>query len=207
MTDGVLVSYELIGSADSYRSKVYGDAWVDRVSPEDLIGEHYAWNIRAAYDELWDMYHERIEPTDLKNIGQDVIDDIVNAATIVVSSVPKPLLCYSGHTFSAEKVWAMGDAPERGQRAVVRAPDNTVICNGDREPSWYRAATVFGYSSVEWPSSSKPPVPGVAEVTKPIRDNCSCNTDIIHVGRYGKWQKGSLSHQAYGDTVQAMEDV
>ena len=55
--------------------------------------------------------------------------------------------------------------------------------------------------TVEWPHRSKPPLPGVAEVVKPIYSTCTCYTNtkyrFVKVGRYGVWSKGVLSHQAY----------
>lgn len=203
--EGTLISYELLGDAAGYRRKVYGDAWRNRVSPEDLIGEHYAWDIRHAYDDLWEMYGDSVIDVDLRDVGSDYLREVIGKADFVVSSIPKPVLCYDGHTFSSQSVWAMGDAPERGQECPVRVSANTVVCNGDESPSWYRASNVFDYATVEWPESSKPPIPGVAEVRKPLSNNCSCNEDVIHVGRYGCWEKGVLSHQAYSDTLQALQ--
>src|SRR4051812_44452720 len=52
--DPITVGYTLRGSSDDYRLKVYGPMWSGSVSPEDLEGEHTAWDIRATYDELWE---------------------------------------------------------------------------------------------------------------------------------------------------------
>lgn len=206
---GTLIDYRLMGTADDYRVKVYGELWQDRVSPEDLIGNHYAWDIRAAYDELWDRFGRDIIDVDVSiRTGVDMtsISAIISSVDLVVSSVPKPLLCFNPqHTFASQTVWAMGDAPERGQRCPVIANPNTVVCNGDSEPAWYRASTVFGYSTVEWPEDKKPPIPGVAEVQKPLLNTCDCWPNIVHVGRYGRWEKGVLSHTAYTDTLAGLE--
>jgi len=51
-----LISYEMSGSIDGYRDKVYGAGSAVQVSPETLVGRHLAWDIREAYDWLWDRY-------------------------------------------------------------------------------------------------------------------------------------------------------
>ena len=50
------VQYSLKGTADEYRNKVYGPDPRIQVSPESLVGEHFAWDIREAYDWLWATY-------------------------------------------------------------------------------------------------------------------------------------------------------
>ncbi len=50
------VDYELRGTTEDYRRKVYGPESDVRVSPEDLEGTHKAWDIRSAYSQLWTMY-------------------------------------------------------------------------------------------------------------------------------------------------------
>jgi hypothetical protein len=112
--------------------------------------------------------------------------------------VPKPLLCDKDeHTFAAQRVWAIGDAPERGVFCPVVQPPNTVVCNGEQVPGWYRSATIMGYSTAEWPHQTKPPIQGVSEIDKPLWNNCTCWPTVLHLGRFGKWQKGELSHQAF----------
>src|SRR4051794_1106286 len=66
------VRYELDGSVDGYRDKVYGDAWRGQVSPEDLETDHEGWDIRSTYDMLWNFYGKDVEDTtfNTKNNGQ-----------------------------------------------------------------------------------------------------------------------------------------
>lgn len=196
-TEGTLITYETWGSVEDYKAKVYGETWSGSVSPEDLPGEHMAWDIRAAYNELWLMYSDAIFDVDIRKDRNKFMGWALANYDMVVSSVPKPLLCREGHTFSAQTVKAIGDAPERGVRSPVRAEMNRVVCNGEPEPSWYRAANVFGYCTVEYPESVEPPYPGLATVDKPLMNNCNCYPDVIHVGRYGRWEKGVLSHHAF----------
>lgn len=191
-----LVRYRLTGTADGYRRKVYGDGSQLPVSPEELAGEHMAWDIRAAYYDAWDRYADLIEHTPA--ITNEVAGEIVRAAFHrVVSSLPAPAVCVGGHQFYAQQVWAVGDAPERGVFCPVPCQRDVVECNGDPDVGWYRVSNVFGYRTAEWPDSRKPPVDGLAAVSKPLYTDCSCLPDVVRVGRYGTWTKGVLSHEAY----------
>lgn len=200
-TEPVRVSYDLWGDVDDYRQKVYGDNWNDNVSPEDLLAEHDAWDIRATYNELWEQFWDYIAPLDLARAKESDLATLFARYDLVINTIPKPVLCRVGHQFRSEQVWAIGDAPERGVRCPVRVAANTVVCNGEPEPGWYRAANVMGYCTVEYPGNTKPPWPGSAEVTKPLSNNCDCWPGVLHIGRYGMWQKGILSHSAFGDTA------
>jgi hypothetical protein len=82
----------------------------------------------------------------------------------------------------------------------------TVQCNSNDAPRWYRAANVYGYSTVEWPAGPKPPWPGVVSVTKPLSTNCDCwvGKRFHRVGRFGRWTKGVLVHEAFFDMDKAL---
>jgi hypothetical protein len=195
------VSYHLDGTPEDYRRKVYGPTWKGKVSPETLDADHHAWDIRAAYDRLWDMYGSYVQDIDLQN--PEALEGVLHSGQdVTFSTVPAPLLCADpGHDFGFETVYALGDAPEEGQYVPFRPAQNygehAVVCNGLDVPSWYRLATVHGYTTVEWPGSKKPPVAGVAEVTKPLATDCTCLPDVHRLGRYGAWRKGVLSHEAF----------
>jgi hypothetical protein len=190
------ISYTLQGSADDYRQKVYGADWTGAVSPEGYEGDHLAYDIRATYDNLWAAYSDAIVEADIKPAWLAATlrwDDF----TLVLNTIPAPQLCMLGHTFAAQDIWAMGDAPERGQKVPFHIAEDTVICNGEKEPSWYRASNIFGHSTIEWSDNGrKPPLP-VSKVSKPLFNNCSCWPHLTRLGRYGMWRKGILVHHAY----------
>lgn len=200
----VTVDYQLRGSVLAYREKVYGkDLNGDQQSSvEALESSHEAWDIREAYDRLWELYGPEVQDTDLSR--HIAIDNIIRMADLVISSVPAPVLCLSGHSFQGQQVWAAGEAHDQGITLPYPCPENTVICNGEDAPAWYRLSNVFGVKTVEWPVwVPRPPVGHPAAVVKPLRTNCDCYGSIMRVGRYGRWQKGALSHEAYDLTVQA----
>lgn len=217
VADPVEVDYRLIGgSAEQYRSKVYGNDATARSSVETLDSKHQGWDIREAYFNAWERYFPII--TDLAvtpqvlgvyRAGEQIESPIgipLHDFQVIVNSIPLDRLCYypEVHRFEARNVWAIGDAPERGIFAPYRAKPNTVECNASRDVGWYRASNVFGYTTVEWPDRSKPPLQGVSSVTKPIRTSCTCYATtkmqgyaFVNVGRYGTWTKGVLAHDAY----------
>lgn len=198
-TDWVNLTYELRGTNEGYAQKVYGHQEVDFVSPQQFLGGSVVWDIRAAYYRAWELYGTRVIDT---NITPAYVKAMLDGEyRHVISSLPATNLCDNpSHQFSAQRVWSMGDAPERGQFCPVTVMKNMVVCDGTPDTGWYRASNIFGYSTVEWPESRKPPIPGVAEVLKPIATTCTCYDKwdkYVRVGRYGTWTKGTLSHHAF----------
>jgi len=203
---GFEVEYRLEGTPEEYAVKVYGPNFKGRVSPEDLVGVHEAWDIRQAYSDLWIKFAPEIIPTvfntpeELAGILEALVQELDPAH--IVSSIPGPLLCQKPeeHGFLMEEVWSIGDAPERGIFSPVTSDMNTVTCSGDLNVGWYRKANILGYNTVEWPGNRRPPFEGIASVRKPIKTNCDCLPSVHRVGRYGKWTKGVLSHEAFYET-------
>jgi hypothetical protein len=194
------ITYKLNGTAAEYREKVYG-SFPAKVSPEALMMHHKAWDIREAYDHAWNLYSCLIEDTLIT--PEWMTSGALDPFGLVVSSVPLPILCEAkdAHEFHAVSIWAYGDAPRRGQYVPYKPPPGTVECDGTKDRGWYRASNIHGHGTMEWPHRSKPPLPGVAEVIKPIYSTCDCYArkpwKFVKVGRYGAWSKGVLSHQAY----------
>jgi len=213
----VMVDYELRGTADQYREKVYGRSWDGQVSPEEYIEPHPAWDLRAAYRRLWSSWEHHIQDCE---ISANDIPSIKGQFDLVVSTIPANVLCDcliydippgSSHSFFDRIVWAAGDAPALGIKIPYAAPDYTVICNGLNEPSWYRISNVFGHITVEWPGEmkQKPPVHTCSLVRKPVATNCDCWLDgkFIRVGRYGAWDKKQLVHDAYNKTAERVKEI
>lgn len=199
-----IVIYQLRGGTpEDYRLKVYGHEFGGTVSPQEFGEPHDAWDIRATYNHLWKLYFERIKSAEWDRGNSHILTErIVVNFDMVISSLPRPVLCFNPqHQFAAQRVWAVGDAPERGIFVPFRLEDMQVICEANPEIGWYRASNIFGYGTVEWSLKKKPPVAGVAEVVKPLATDCDCWPMINHVGRYGRWKKGVLSHTAYFDTL------
>ncbi len=199
-----VVTYHLEGTPEEYRQKVYGPSWDGTVSPEDLDHDHYAWDIRSAYDKMYSNYEEQIVNCEFKNVngGFWYNQIVLKSYDLVISTVPRKIWAEPGDVFASTKVWAIGDAPELGQEAPFRPHDFNIICDGSEDVGWYRASNVFGHCTIEWPERTKPPIPRLALVEKPLFHNSTAASDFHHLGRYGAWQKGVLTtdvfDQAFG---------
>lgn len=203
--DHVTVEYMLRGHVDDYRRKVYGNNWDGTVSPEDLSDDHEAWDIRETYDRLWTMFESSILDFAIDPIAVAALDKD-REHQLIVNTIPLNELCRQGHQFRGTEIVAAGDAPELGVNVgqYYHCPPDTVICNGEDSPTWYRISNIFGHTTVEWPSDINPPLTSCARVTKPTSTNCDCWPHILNVGRYGSWTKGVLSHTAFVKTQERL---
>lgn len=195
------ISYQLSGTTDGYRDKVYGAGSRVDVSPQSLVGVHPAWDIRQTYDELWNMYGGYVEEFDV--YPESLATKMAQLRPdLVVSSVPAKLLCNEGHAFSSKFVWST-------DRCMAALKDNTVLCNGEKSFGWYRASIIQGFENTEWPDDTRPPIPQhrLWHVEKPVATTCTCFPSVVRVGRYGKWTKGVLSHEAWEDTLDALHKL
>ena len=209
--DPEIIRYVMAGSPEGYLRKVYGDAWDGTISDDLRDQSHVAWDLRATYDELWFRYQDLIVDYDIPRYkGTDSIKAAINPRLdnfdLIVNTIPRPALCMNrSHKFIGTDIWALGEHP--GTEFPIQCRDNIINYNGDSNPSWYRASRIHGYSTVEWPGHiNRPPVPGVARVSKPLRHSCDCwaGTQIVHLGRMGRWQNGTLVHPVYADMYEQM---
>lgn len=198
------VRYLMTGTPEQYRAKVYGADWDGTVSPEDYQVDHYAWDIRATYDFLWSEYEDDISDMDLSNyhLGHQLK---LHKHDLVISTVPRTIWALPGDVFESQRVWAYGDAPERGQVCPFSPKqDFTVICDGTDDVSWYRVSKVFGYTTIEWPYDRKPTDLAVSLVEKPLRHNSTAASDFVHLGRYGAWEKGVLTTDVFDQAMKIL---
>jgi hypothetical protein len=197
----ITVAQRLMGTPEQYGRKVHGAKYDPNMPHANQYdGNREAWDIRAAYEMLWREYARGIRRIDLSREKSAMVADLVSEpGTWVFNTVPRWRLCKDPrHNFLDTKIWAIGDAPERGFKLDFTAENNTITCNGLIYPSWYRLSRIYGRTTVEWPSiGQKPPIPGIVRVSKPISTDCDCWPKIYHLGRYGEWKKGVLAHEAY----------
>lgn len=195
------VQYSLIGTPEQYRKKVYGGDWQGKVSPEDFVGEHDAWDIRETYRCMWaDMVKDAKSPIGILEVRNGDLSAVRKlGADRIISTIPAKALCRVGHIFIGHNIYAQGTMEPDG------LPDDFIMCNGTDDMAWYRVSNVFGYRTSEWPVDGYH-LPGAVLVNKPLATDCDCNEDVIRVGRYGEWSKVVLVHQVYDKVVKALSE-
>ncbi len=210
------VEYRMTGELDEYLEKVYGPVVPERsaITKESLVGIYPAWDIRDAYFRAFDLYRADVINEPLDNTSMPSIMAEFRP-TLIISTVPAPSLCAApdAHAFDTRRIWAIGDAPERGIFTPRYSDEHNVIWyNGEASPAWYRYSFINGYASMEWPEANRPPDPDVAAVEKPVATSCHCwmgskKYPVIRMGRYGAWNRHGHAHQAYWRTLQAIRDL
>ena len=219
------VKYVTLGTPEEYRRKTHGKWWDGHIAQEDFEPDHIAWNIRTAYDTLWQLYGHGVHHyefiTDEGKLRQyrgttfDVAryDLQLTNFDLVINTMPRTIWQVPGDEFIFSEGWALGDAPEEGKFIPHEITDNTIICDGTPDTAWTRLSRVFGYGSVEWPHHTpRPPLPGVAMVTKPLHylpstQVANPTAEWLHVGRYGKFEKGVVVTDAFEDVLRKLQEM
>ena len=154
-----------------------------------------------------------------------------NEYDLVVSTVPRTLWERNGDEFIFSEGWALGDAPERGVfvEDILKEmgeidggffysvdggmPNNYIICDGTSETAWTRLSKVYGYATVEWPHHVPQPHPLATRVTKPLHytpgksQGRVPSRNWLHVGRYGKWEKGVVVTDAFDEVYKKIQEM
>ncbi|UOW92954.1 oxidoreductase [Mycobacterium phage Leopard] len=199
-----LVRYFLRGTPEDYRRKVYGDTWDGTVSPEDFEENHDAWDLRLAYEHLWETWEYDIRPIDIKWSADGGLPKHLSKYDMVISTVPRTVWDSDPNHFESTLIWAKGDRVGR-----IGQEDNTIECNAEPNVAWYRSAKIFGHSTFEWPwrahyqGQDVPPMAGAVKVRKPLRYTGEDHTGFIHLGRYGAWEKGVLTSDTFFEAMKA----
>lgn len=194
-----VVRFERRGDPEEYRRKAFGELavpwrpWTEGGFPE----ERDAWSLSGAYEKLWSIFGESVDmnktDVDLKWIMEHR-DDF----SVIISTVPLSGLCRSDrHQFVSQKVIIHPVAFEE-------LPDNTVLFDGTKEKTWYRTCNIFGTQYTEWGAFGKvPPVSKTYVDYKPISTTCTClhMSNVLRVGRRGRWSVHHFTHDAFYDTM------
>ncbi len=195
----VPVMFLKCGTKEGYAEKVYGDALAP--CSFDLLpeGEHQAWPMHEVYSTLWDLYSDgindkRIYPHDIRPLEQEF--------DLVISTIPRMMLCLRRHSFASQKVYFR-------QRAALRTTGNFIEYNGDPDALHYRSSHLFGHESTEFGEYNNRAsiLAQLTEGIKPLSTSCTCHPKTLFVGRFGKWQKGVLVHHAFQEVANALQQL
>jgi hypothetical protein len=194
--DGHVV-FNHVGTSDGYATKVYGsaDAQTSWGAYED--GFYPAWSLKNAYDELWDRFEADITDIKLNSVILSSLEERTDV-DYRFSAIPVKAICWdqTKHIFEDKQIWVTRTCP-------TPMVENSIIYNGRPEDSWYRASFLFGEYATEFGKYMGGGLQGI----KPLSTNCNCRPLWQRVGRFGKWQRGVLTHHAFEDVIGALEPV
>jgi len=189
------------GSILDYRLKLYGDVNIS-ISGDILDPGFHTWEVKKAYDKMWELYSDLIEdrlllPWDLHAITEQ--------SDLVVSTAPAKVLClhnafgtggFTDHEFKSVPIALVFRTSYPGQ------PDNTVIYNAYPHIKWVRSSSIFGAEVTEYKPEDCP-APDLI-IHKPISTTCDCHPRVLRTGRFGKWHNETWIDHAYYDTRTAI---
>jgi hypothetical protein len=204
-------SVEIIkyGDREGYAQNVYGDPKADVSWDTFKSGLYHAWDLAGAYDRLWDRFEDKIRDV---AIGPDDVVSCSESGDLVFSTIPLPYLCENPyHIFNKQQIWVRHGRTHEPQMYSMMIY-NGLTADGLRGlvgPQWYRYSLIRGYaaweySRVEDAPTEEDPFLQLSQGVKPLSTNCTCHKNIIRLGRFGKWQKGVLTHHAYEEALNAM---
>lgn len=191
------IAFNKVGTKEGYARKVYGQTDAP-VSWEHFdIGLVPAWSLGATYDALWSMYADQVQHL---TVGPQMARQMLDSHKLVVSAIPAPALCSTTiHQFHQKSIWVK----EGGYASNL--PANSIIYSGDERDAWYRASNLFGQASTEFSH----PVSNSWRGFKPLRNSCGCHNDhktpLLRVGRFGRWERGVLSHDGFFAVQRALQ--
>lgn len=191
--------YKKFGYVRGYAQKVYGSPNAVCSWREFEPGAHNAYPLGAAYDAIWRELQTCIVTA---TVGRHQLAGLRLNFDLVISSIPRPSLCMKPeeHEFTQKYVWITDKEPPDLEG---RIPKNTIIYNGLPEDDWYRASNIQGVVSTEFAQTRA----GARKLPKPLVTTCDCHDGVMFVGRYGKWKKGVLVHNAYWEVEYALQSM
>lgn len=197
--DGTIHQRVIGGSILDYRYKLYGD--INIGINGDILQPHYhAWDHRATYNTLWELYSGLIFD---KVVEPDELAVMHRRADLVVSTANARSLCQNlrvgPHRFLYKQVAITPEFSYPDQ------PDNTIIFNGGPGFRWVRSSRVFGVPVTEWKLGDQPP--GARVIRKPISTDCICYPHVLRTGRFGAWKNEVWIDTAYWDTYGAIASM
>lgn len=185
--------FTMKGDPAVYAEKVYGNPDAPTSWADYPPGEHLIFNMREAYDKLWDLYQGNIWDTDLTS---EVLRGMLDVSRKhIISTIPAPSICPDPENWEweSQKVWIT-----YGEDINVKARNMEIIYSGDKDDPWYRCSNLFGWRGIEY---GFPGVPGSHLIEKPLRTNWPGIERVHQLGRYGRFEKKVLIHDAFFGTL------
>ncbi len=192
-----LLTYHAFGGgAHDYALKVYGQVR-DDVSFPDIPESGLAQGVydsAQAIDMMYDIVMSAFPISFRRKLAGPM--PVVEAAVRSISETDLyistlPLNQFAPELCSSMPAWVTtGEAP---------ADETYIMYNAHPQMEWYRASAAFGRFTLEF--CQNPNISDARRVTKVagLRDQLKVPKDWLLTGRFGRWEKGYLTHQVYND--------
>lgn len=159
-----------------------------------------------AYDWMGAWYMLQGMRTEKHKVTPEEIGEMSKEFDIVVSTAPLPLIYPEAKdSCKCRDAYVKGESPHPNNPCWPGKPDNIIVYNVDKEVNWYRYSRILGIEQTELmkPDSSCKVVKKVEGKSyfEPKHDN------VVLLGRYGAWDSTYMAHQAYYDTLKAIEEI
>lgn len=191
------IRYRHFGTEEGYRKKIYGDnVPVDGTSWGSFKPYEIAWSMGEVYEWLATTMilvdgaaaFVRMEVTE-----EDLVH-FTERYDFVFNTAPLNKICPDG-VFLTETVYVTGGNP-------LAVPEDEIHYYGDPAIVPYRASNIRGVTSTEFPAGAYESMGWLLKLqVRPVVKPLSCSNVGMHgvyrLGRYGKWHKGILAHEAY----------
>jgi hypothetical protein len=212
-----LVEFIFRGTKEGYADKVYDDPLAEVSWGSYEPGVHPVWNMHAAYEKLWDKYEGLIMNMPLT--AEFIRGMVMSKTGEMFSTIPAPALCRnSEHQFLKQEVDIIyGESTEveyldrrfENDLGDRNSPIDYIEYNGIPEVPYYRQSMMFGWSGTEYPADGSANGRGQApvRVSKPLSTDCNCQPEIHRLGRYGRFEKKVLIHDAFFGAAQILADA
>jgi len=155
------------------------------------------WDMNRALDWLRARYEFMLM---VGNVDRDMVRKCLTDDDKVISTIPLWVLFPDVELKSA--------LAYSHQQLVGDSSQSYTMYNVDPSTYWYRISSTFGRLSIEYTTSTQPEkvakfrkvvtYPGVDDLARTLDDGTG---RLLLVGRWGRWQRGYLSHQSYSDVL------
>ena len=159
--------------------------------------------------EVYDWYHAKnllhgiqvtpchIRPEDMKYLSS--VNNLLVSTVPLKSVYPRASSICRSHT-----TYVSSGAPDDLPR-IPRRYDGVIVYNIDPDSNWHRYSCLMGVEQTEWTK----PSPGAVAVRKVLgrADYHSPHWNVLLTGRYGKWDANVMAHDAYYETLCAIERI
>lgn len=160
--------------------------------------------IAYSWMDAWNMLQgmriseREILPEDMR-ILSNKFDLVINTAPL------NKIYPHSKSQCSCREMYVSGCSPYPNHEGWASHPENIIVYNVNQDADWVRYSRVDGIEQTEYLR----PVEGAHKVVKVDGKAKFYNhhSNVLLIGRYGKWDSTYMAHMSYYDTLSSIEKM